>query len=514
MKEKNYGWLILLLAAILLIPGLGNTTLWIYDEVRNAECAREMYERSDWIVPTFNGKLRAVKPPLHYYFMFGGYSLFGVSEWGARFFSAVFGILTVIITYFFTARFSNRRQALITSLILLSSTHYLFQFRLSVPDPYLIFFNVLALFSGYAFLREGKSGWIYLCAMALGLGTLAKGPIAIALPGMGMFLWIVWQREWKKLLDLRIVWAGILCLVIAVPWYLLVHKATDGAFTRGFFIDNNINRFSSTLEGHGGIFLLIPLFIFLGMLPASVFSLEAFRKGNQLYTDSFLRFALTAFGAYLIFYSFSGTKLPNYPFPSYPFLAILLGNYFNKTLDKGRMRWYPLLLLLVITIALTIGAYYGIQSESATRSEASLSVFAILLVIGAGLALYFAIKKKASLVLGSLFIFYMVFHLFFLHLLYPRLYHNNPLNQTIETVKQYDTVVGYKNFQPSYTFYLPNRIHEFDHADSLQQFIKDKRVIVITRTEHLKDLEKIPLKELARHHDIFELPTTVVLGKE
>ena len=52
------------LSALLLFPGLGKTPLWIYDEVRNAECAREMYERGDWIVPTFNGGLRTLKPPL------------------------------------------------------------------------------------------------------------------------------------------------------------------------------------------------------------------------------------------------------------------------------------------------------------------------------------------------------------------------------------------------------------------------------------------------------------------
>jgi 4-amino-4-deoxy-L-arabinose transferase-like glycosyltransferase len=67
---------IIRLICIAFIPGLGKTPLWIYDEVRNAECAREMYERGDWIVPTFNGGLRTLKPPLHYYFMFGGFQNF------------------------------------------------------------------------------------------------------------------------------------------------------------------------------------------------------------------------------------------------------------------------------------------------------------------------------------------------------------------------------------------------------------------------------------------------------
>src|SRR5919202_3358603 len=115
--------------------------LWIYDEARNAECAREMWERNDWIVPTFNGTLRTLKPPLHYYFMFAGFDLFGVTEWGARFFSAVFGVATILTVYYFVKKYSSNLHALITSCVLLVSTHFLFQFRMSVPDPYLIFFN-------------------------------------------------------------------------------------------------------------------------------------------------------------------------------------------------------------------------------------------------------------------------------------------------------------------------------------------------------------------------------------
>lgn len=511
MKEKNFGWLLFLLAALLLIPGLGNTTLWIYDEVRNAECAREMYERGDWIVPTFNGTLRAVKPPLHYYFMFAGYAGFGVSEWGARFFSAIFGILTVMITYFFTARYTTRRQALITGLILLSSTHYLFQFRLSVPDPYLIFFNVLALFSGYAFFREGKSKWLLICAVALGLGTLAKGPVAIALPGGGLFIWMLWNRAWKKIFDWRLLWAALLCLGIALPWYWLVHEATDGAFTRGFFIDNNINRFSSTLEGHGGIFLLIPLFIFVGMLPASVFSVEALRKKSGVYQDSFLRLGVAGLGIYLVFYSFSGTKLPNYPFPSYPFLAILLGHYFHQWLEAESGRTYPWWVLLVLTLGIPVGAYFGIRAEEATTHLAGLAFLAFVLALGVGTALYFLKQKKKQRALATVFLSYLVFHLLFLHVLYPRLYHTNPLNKTIDKVREYETVVGYKNFHPSYTFYLPKRIPDYEKADSLAQFIKDKKVLVITRTEHLFELQGMGLNVVAQHPDIFELPTTVLL---
>ena len=154
--QQKYLWVLLGLSIVLLFPGLGKTPLWIYDEVRNAECAREMYERGDWIVPTFNGGLRTLKPPLHYYFMFGGFKIFGITEWGARFFSAVFGLFTILITYFFVKKYATQKQAFITCLVLLASGHFLFEFRMAVPDPYLIFLNTASVFTAYTFFREKK----------------------------------------------------------------------------------------------------------------------------------------------------------------------------------------------------------------------------------------------------------------------------------------------------------------------------------------------------------------------
>src|SRR5690606_4455463 len=54
------------IAAVVVFSNLGGARLWDRDEPRNAGCAREMLERGDWIVPTFNGELRPHKPVLLY----------------------------------------------------------------------------------------------------------------------------------------------------------------------------------------------------------------------------------------------------------------------------------------------------------------------------------------------------------------------------------------------------------------------------------------------------------------
>ena len=513
--HQKYFWLLTGLSALLFFPGLGKTPLWIYDEVRNAECAREMYERGDWIVPTFNGGLRTLKPPLHYYFMFGGFKIFGITEWGARFFSAVFGLLTILITYFFVRKYASQKQAFITCLILLSSTHFLFEFRMSVPDPYLIFLNTASIFTAYAYFKEKKIFWLIVSAVAMGLGTLAKGPVSIALPGAAVFIWLLWEKRWKEIFSWKILLAGIIMFAIAVPWYLLVHNATNGEWTKGFFLQQNLGRFSKPMEGHGGLFIIVPIIVLVGLLPFSVFIGESVRKFKTRFSDSFLKLAFSVVAIFIIFYSISGTKLPNYAMPCYPFVAVLLGNYIYKAfLNEDKIRKYPFIILLVINIALPLAGYFGLKNEVNTKGLENLSWFLLILPVAAALSFYFKLKKnfkKSMIVLGA---GYTVFHLFFFNYLYPAVYNQNPMTKTIDAIKKYENVISYQIFHPSYTYYLPQRITVYKNLDSLKTYLSKNKAVVISRKHFGEELKGIGLKELFAIHDLFEGNTTVVYSNK
>ena len=58
-----------LVAALVFFTNLGGYALFDEDEPKNAVCGAEMYERGDWIVPTFNAELRTDKPILIYWWM-------------------------------------------------------------------------------------------------------------------------------------------------------------------------------------------------------------------------------------------------------------------------------------------------------------------------------------------------------------------------------------------------------------------------------------------------------------
>ncbi len=497
--------------AFLLFFHLGATPIYILDEAKNAQCAREMMERNDWIIPTFNGELRTDKPPLHYFFMILAYKMFGVNEFAARFFSAILGLMTVLITYIYTTRLFNAFVAFCASMVLIASSHFLFEFRLAVPDPYLIFFIALGLFSAYTWLQEKKISQLYIGTAALGLATLAKGPIALALPGLCILIWVMIAGKWKTLFTWHLIPASILLSVITLPWYLAVDKATNGEWTKGFFVENNLNRFSAPQEGHGGFFLITFIFVLIGLLPFIIFIAEVIKQRRKIFQNSIVQFCAIIVLTFIIFFSISGTKLPNYPMPCYPFAAVILGSFlaslFNREIISKK---YPYYILLGITSIIPVAGYFAITQETEARQINGITLF--LLVTPLLLLILLFTKNSWQNRIQMIFIAYCVFNVTGLHFIYPYLYKQNPVAKTLDVVKQCSNIYCYKIFNPGYRFYLPKNIPITYATNTLKSWLQNSpNSIIITRAEFLDSLQGLPLKEIARHHDIFELPTTVIL---
>ena len=121
MKNKtSFDVLIILAAGLMCFTFLNSYPVSILDESKNVEAAREMIESGDYWIPKFNGELRTDKPPLHYYFMVIGMKLFGVNEFGVRFFSALMGFTLILFFFNFCNRYLDKKQAYISTIIFLS----------------------------------------------------------------------------------------------------------------------------------------------------------------------------------------------------------------------------------------------------------------------------------------------------------------------------------------------------------------------------------------------------------
>ncbi len=89
---------LLFTAVVLVFSGIWILPVTDPSEARDAEVAREMAERGDWLIPHVFGQPHLSKPPLAYWLAAVAIRLFGPEAWVAWLPAAVAFILTVIIT--------------------------------------------------------------------------------------------------------------------------------------------------------------------------------------------------------------------------------------------------------------------------------------------------------------------------------------------------------------------------------------------------------------------------------
>jgi 4-amino-4-deoxy-L-arabinose transferase-like glycosyltransferase len=401
-----------LLAAVVVAvtqPNLGEPALFDVDEGVNAEAAREMREADTWVVPTFNYELRTAKPVLLYWLQRASYAALGVSERAARFPASILAIGTVLLVYELARRMFGPTTGFLSGVVLATAITFNLLSHAATPDAPLIFFTTLTLclfWIGHT--RESK--WAYVpAAVASGFAVLTKGPVGLALPGLVVFTYLAWVREWNRLWDRRVIWAGIVFLFVAAPWYVLVTTETRGAYARAFFLNENVNRFLSPMEGHRGpvvyyigavLVFFAPWSVFLGgaIWYAVKFSRERPPVGTgELEVYRAYRFFLSWVACYLAFFSCAATKLPNYIAPLYPALAILTAAFLVRWRDGviRPARWFmpaAAASLALIGVAVAIGLLIvggtipvpGVRTLPGMETWAVLGL--ILVAVAAGMA--------------------------------------------------------------------------------------------------------------------------------
>ncbi len=175
--------LLLVLAALLFLPGLAQIPILDRDEPRFATAAREMSQTGDWIVPHFNTNLRPDKPPLLYWLMNATYAATGgPSALGARLPSAICGTLTLLVVYCAAGARFGRVTGLLAALILGTLVSFVAWSRLATADSTMIFFTTVAMHFLWRAWEQNDSPHpslplyqVLLFWLALSLGTLTKG---------------------------------------------------------------------------------------------------------------------------------------------------------------------------------------------------------------------------------------------------------------------------------------------------------------------------------------------------
>lgn len=477
---------------------LGVRPLFVPDEGRYAEIAREMVASGDYITPYLNEIKYFEKPVLFYWLEAAAIHLGGLNLWAVRSVNALLALLGCILTYCTARTLYNRTTGLLSALILGTSTLYFVMAHMVSLDLPVTIFIAMTL---YAFILgvqhpPGLKRRLFLwsASVAAACAVLTKGLIGIVFPVMIISAWIALMGEWRLLLRLYIPSCILIFLLVAAPWHILVGQRNP-EFFYFYFIKQHFLRYTTMKVGHyQPAWFFIPNVI-IGFFPWIVFLPQALskalpaswhqRRDNKLELF-FLVWALLIF----VFFSFSKSKLIPYILPIFPPLAILTARYLQQAiLEKqifGIKAGYTCLLLIsaIISTACILFPHYSSIPDPKTAAL-YLGFAAVILITGSIIAFFYSRRHVYKAIISTVITawLFLVFAFSAMPSIDTRTI--KPLADILNRIStKQDEVVAYNQYFQDLPFYLERRVtilnwknelkYGMQHQDTRDWMINDQ----------------------------------------
>ncbi|MDA0738780.1 MAG: glycosyltransferase family 39 protein [Nitrospirae bacterium] len=319
--------LLLFLASLLFLTNIGSYGQLLRAETNFSMGARMLVETQEFLLPHAPHERPLNKTPLQNWLIGISYMIFGFSHGASRVPSALCGLGVLVLVYILGVRLRDQRIGLAASAML--STSYIFWSfsRLCMPDM-LLTLCVTAALVCWMLVLTGRTEHPQLLAIigsgAVGVGFLAKGPIALVLALLPLCLEIIVTRDLSILKRLKPIQGSAVFLVIAAPYFLLVYAFHGIEPLHNFFIGENLSRFtgknyntSNMMFVYESSALLANFAPWTPLIIVAFGSLVHWRKLDST-TKHQLRFILLWIISPIIFFSLSNFKLDYYFLPVMP----------------------------------------------------------------------------------------------------------------------------------------------------------------------------------------------------
>jgi 4-amino-4-deoxy-L-arabinose transferase-like glycosyltransferase len=285
--------------------------------------------------------------------------------------------------------------------------------RVATADMAMVFFFMVALWSGWQLTRPERSSrllWWWIFYVALALGFLAKGPVAW-LPFGGLLLARLWRKDSFHLPLLDTLLGLALTVVLTLLWGLPAQELTQGQYFKVGVGEHVIHRSTGVNDGHGlqgvgGFLLTLPLYFLtflVSFLPWTIHEPEGLepwfgqlrRRGRWWSAAATgLRWAFFLFHiplrirrwwpergrdelgwylllqAFVVFAVFScvRTKLPHYTLPAFPCIALWLALQLRT--EAAAVDWFQkrLRFMAVAVLVLMVGGGLVVRQQFLTEN--------------------------------------------------------------------------------------------------------------------------------------------------
>ncbi len=347
------------------------------------------------------------KPPLYTYLTIPSVAIFGLNEFAVRFPSALFGVLTVIVTFFLVRELFGKNMALTASLFLAISPWHLQFSRVAFEANLALFFFILGIWSFLKGTKEGK--FLLLSSLALVASFYAYHSPRLVVPLL--LLGLTWYFRQELLGQKKWIISGLI-LGLLLLWPLLSVLRQGGQ-----------SRFTS-------VTVLTPQ----GNLEHSISQTEYdLKKGDPLakvFHNRRIVYFLSSLGGYLDHLNFDFLFLNGDPparhhavgmgmlyFWDLPF--VLLGMYYLFTKkEKAAFILFWWFLVAPAASAVTTGTPHAVRALLYLPTYQIFSAYGLYTVYLWFRNRWGINKAKAFLILGSLFLilnFVYYLHMYYLH---------------------------------------------------------------------------------------------------
>ncbi len=345
----------ILIACILVVYFLAlfawNNTLELRaEEPRRAIVAMEMVLSGNYWVPEINAMPYYNKPPVFFWLLSIFFQFFGFfSEWVVRLPSLLSFGLIALLNYGLVRKFLDKENALLSSLLIVSSADLLFYGTVNSGEIDLFFSLLVFLQVSCFFWFYERQQYLLMFVMSyifVALGTLTKGPPSIAFQAFTVVPWLLWHRRWGLLFGWQHILGGMLFLSLTVGYFYQYNQFDDGlGFAVRLFKEASQrtgfeHNWLDTLIG----FISFPFFWLKLLFPFFLWIAFWWRKDfwSHLQMHSWLKFCFIFLLFNLPLYWFSGDHKSRYLYPFVPTFCGLLTYFYlvNKESHSALSRFF------------------------------------------------------------------------------------------------------------------------------------------------------------------------------
>lgn len=404
--DATLGWCyrgIVAAAAIVLILGLGGYSLLDPDEARFARTSLEMMRSADFVVPTFEGEPRLVKPPLLHWIQAALFRALGPAEGPARIHAAVATLGTLLLVGWVARKRYGEEGAVWAVAVYATMPIVIALGRTGTLDALLAVhvFAVVALDIAAPSGRARQRG-IAMGAL-LGLAFLVKGPVGVGTALLAMLAGRT--AAGRNVVPPLAPALGALAawLVVVLPWGLALIGRIGIAGVARLLNEEVVER---AVEGTAHVqppwfyapVLAIAVLPWTGPLLVGLVRAIARRRDPESQTGLY---AAAALMAGLAMFTLAKGKNANYLLPLMPIAALLVTWEIGQELShpSKRRSGASLTVMTCVALAIGLGGAGVLKLEDAARGAAitGAAAFAVASAVGfVGL-----VRARPRLVFGA-----------------------------------------------------------------------------------------------------------------